>query len=95
MRRQRTAPSRMLVIISTTVAALVLLLASAVGATADVVVSTESYSVRSGDTIWDIAAERTPAGHDIRDTVAAIRAINRLTHSTIHPGQELEVPRDG
>jgi Tfp pilus assembly protein FimV len=83
-----------LVIISTIVVALVLLLASGVDATADVTANTESYVVRSGDTIWDIAAERTPDGFDVRDTVAAIQAMNRLSRATIHPGQTLEVPLD-
>ena len=93
MTRQATAPSRVLVIISTIVVALVLLLASTVGASGEVIVTTEDYTVRSGDTIWDIAVDRTPDGRDVRDTVAAIQAINRLPHSTIHPGQTLEVPR--
>ena len=87
-----TAPTRVLVIISTIVVALVLLLASSVGASGAVVETTEVYSVRSGDTLWDIAAERTPEGRDVRDTVAAIRSINRIGHSVIHPGQSLDVP---
>ena len=90
-RRQTTAPSRVLVIISTVVVALVLLLASSVAATGDAV-RTEAYSVHAGDTLWDIAAERTPSGGDVRDTVAAIRSINRLTGTLIRPGQAIEVP---
>ena len=95
MQRRATAPTRVLVIIFTIVVALVLLLASSVGASGAVIVTTEDYVVRSGDTLWDIASERTPDGRDVRDTVAAIRSINRLSQSVIHPGQVLEVPRSG
>ena len=95
MQRRVTAPTRLLVIIFTIVVALVLLLASSVGANGAVIVTTEDYTVRTGDTLWDIATERTPAGRDVRDTVAAIRSINRLDQSVIHPGQVLEVPRRG
>ncbi len=94
-RRHRTAPSRVLVIISTVVVALVLLLASGVGASGDVVVSTEEYTVSSGDTLWEIAAARTPTGHDVRDVVAAIRSVNRIDGALIQPGQVLEVPSPG
>ncbi len=94
-RRHKTTPSRVLVIISTVVVALVLLLASGVGASGDVAVATEDYIVRSGDTLWDIAAARTPEGHDVRDIVAAIRSVNRLEGAVIHPGQVLEVPSPG
>lgn len=92
---QKTAPTRVLVIISTIVVALVLLLASSVGASGNVVQTTEVYSVRAGDTLWDIAVERTPDGRDVRDTVAAIRSINQLTQSVIQPGQKLDVPAGG
>ena len=92
MPRRTTIPTRVVVIISTIVVALVLLLASSVGASGAVVVSTEEYLVRSGDTLWDIAVERTPEGRDVRDTVAAIRSINRLERSVIQPGQVLGVP---
>lgn len=92
-RRRRTAPSRVLVIISTVVVALVLLLASGVGASGDAAGSTtEAYVVRSGDTLWGIAAARTPEGRDVRDVLAAIRSVNGLDGALIHPGHILEVP---
>lgn len=95
MSRPTTASTRVLVIISTIVVALVLLLASSVGASGSVAVTTEDYRVRTGDTLWEIAADRTADGGDVRDTVAAIRSINRLDGSLIHPGQILEVPSSG
>ena len=93
MTRHMIAPSRALVIVSTIVVALVLLLASGVGATGDMDIhSTEQYTVRSGDTLWEIAEDHASRGRDVRDVVAAIRSINRLSESVIYPGQTLEVP---
>ena len=94
MLRQTTASSRALVIISTIVVALVLLLPSAFGATTgpSSAVPTEDYVVRSGDTLWDIAAERTDAGEDVRGTVTSIRRLNDLTSSMIMPGEIIMVP---
>mgnify|MGYP001814086949 CR=1 FL=1 len=94
MLRQTTASSRALVIISTIVVALVLLLPSAFGATTGPpsAVPTEDYVVRSGDTLWDIAAERTDVGEDVRGTITSIRRLNDLTSSMIMPGEIIMVP---
>ena len=90
MLRQTTASSRVLVIISTIVVALVLLLPSTGGAAQEA--ATEDYVVRSGDTLWEIAEERTVAGEDIRGTIAGIRRLNELDSSLIQPGDVLLVP---
>ncbi len=90
MLRQTTASSRVLVIISTIVVALVLLLPSAFGATPKG--STEDYVVRSGDTLWDIAEGRTTEGQDVRGTITSIRRLNDLESSMIQPGEVLVVP---
>ena len=50
------------------------------------------HLVVTGDTLWDIAAVYTPAGEDVRHTVADIRAANGLEDSVIYPGQVLLVP---
>jgi LysM repeat protein len=81
-----------LVIISTIVVALALLLAPSVLA-AGPEPETVDYTVRSGDTLWNIAAEVVVDG-DIRDVVAQIRHINDLDSSLIQPGQVLELPVD-
>ncbi len=86
-----TTPSRVLVVISIVIAALVLLLASAVhaaGAGSDTTV----HLVRSGDTLWAIAAELSPDGGDVREVVATIRTINGMDSSVIVPGQVIEIP---
>lgn len=100
--RYRSAPSRAIVIITTIVIALVLLLASSVGAsgepgstTGDIATASRTYIVRSGDTLWEIAAEVMPDGGDVRDVVGLIRTMNGLERSVIRPGQRLDVPASG
>ena len=90
MPRYLTAPSRFLVITSTFVGALVLLLASSVMA-AGPEPATVDYRVRSGDTLWTIAAE-VADDSDVRGIIAQIRDINDLDSSLIVPGQVLEIP---
>lgn len=90
MPRYLTAPSRVLVIISTFVVALVLLLASSVMA-AGPEPETVDYRVRSGDTLWTIAAEVAP-DDDTRGVISQIRHLNDLESSLIMPGQTLVVP---
>jgi len=97
MARHTVIPSRVLIVISTVVVALVLLLASSVMATPDPGDSSDSrstadYEVRAGDNLWNIAGEHTVKGHDVRNTIEAIKRLNHLDSSTIHPGQVLEIP---
>jgi LysM repeat protein len=90
MMRQATAQTRVLVIISTIVVIAALLLLStgeASGAPQAV-----SYTVDAGDTLWEIAADRTAHGEDVRRTVTEIKQLNGLTTSLIVPGQTLLVP---
>ena len=47
--------------------------------------ATTTYTVRDGDTLWEIARS-----HDT--TVDAITNTNALDAETIHPGQELRIP---
>lgn len=51
--------------------------------------------VRSGDTVWTIAG-RVAGERDVREVIAAIRALNGLDKNlTIVAGQELRVPIPG
>jgi len=85
--------ARALVIISTCVLALVLLLATTVSAGSGSASAVPAeYRVEAGDTLWEIAAERTSRGGDVRSTVASITDLNDLTSSLIRPGQLLLVP---
>ena len=90
MERRATTPSRVVVIISTIVAVLVLLLPST-GHADDVDVTVE-HRVRAGDTLWVIAADATEPGQDVRATVEAIKPLHDLDDSIIVPGQRLQVP---
>ncbi|MCP3973539.1 MAG: LysM peptidoglycan-binding domain-containing protein [bacterium] len=91
MPRHTIIPSRVLIVISTVVVALVLLLASSVQATPELL-ETSDYKVRAGDNLWEIADDVTPEGRDVRNTIEAIKRLNDLDSSVIHPGQLLEVP---
>lgn len=55
-------------------------------------VATESHRVVTGDTLWDLASERTGPGEDVRSTVSLIQQINELNGGLIVPGQVLELP---
>ncbi len=68
-----------------------LLLASAVGAQ-NQVVPTAQHVIAAGETLWTIAGSVTPAGGDVRVTVADIRRLNDLEGTTIYPGDVLIVP---
>ncbi|GMQ86469.1 MAG: hypothetical protein BMS9Abin07_2048 [Acidimicrobiia bacterium] len=91
---QRSASARALVIISTIVAVLVLLLATAVYAVGSSPVETVDYKVRSGDSLWSIADTVAGQGEDLRAVVATIRHLNDLPTAVIQPGEVLELPVD-
>ncbi|MBP2625636.1 MAG: yneA [Firmicutes bacterium] len=49
--------------------------------------------VKSGDTVWSIAAKYVTDRDDIRDLTQAIKQLNDLNNNTqIFPGQVLKVP---
>ena len=72
----------------------VLLFLSFAGARAAWGATPTAYStvtVRSGDTVWSIAAARYP-GADTREKVGEILAANDLHDALLRPGQHLRVP---
>ncbi len=90
---QRSTSARALVIISTTVAAFVLLLATAVHAmTSGDPVSTVDHRVHAGDTLWSIATDVTESGQDVRSTISMIEQLNGLDGALLQIGQTLSVP---
>ncbi|MGI9649387.1 MAG: LysM peptidoglycan-binding domain-containing protein [Acidimicrobiia bacterium] len=68
-----------------------LLLAQRVHA-GDTAAPTEPYRVVSGDTLWDLADERTEQGEDVRSTVRIIQRVNDLDGGLITPGQVILLP---
>jgi len=46
----------------------------------------------SGDTLWDLADERTEAGEDVRAVVRIIQRLNGLDGGYITPGQVIVLP---
>ena len=52
----------------------------------------ETYVVKQGDTLWEIAKDAAPKGEDIRRVVQIIKAQNALENSGINVGELLDVP---
>ena len=59
---------------------------------ADAVTAPASYTVHSGDTLWEIATEHYPPSEDPRVTIEAIRQQNDLKDYGLRPGMRLELP---
>jgi LysM repeat protein len=55
-------------------------------------VSYETVTVKSGDSLWKLAADRTPSGGDVQATIETIVAANHLASASIRPGQQLQLP---
>ena len=51
-----------------------------------------TVTVRSGDSLWNLADARTAPGGDIQATVDAIIAVNHLNGAAIAPGEHLQIP---
>ena len=90
------SPVRAAFLLTTVAVVVVLLLANAFAAEGSVAGDGQEgrveHVVVTGDTLWDIAAAYTPAGEEVRHTVADISAANGLEDSVIYPGQVLQVP---
>ena len=54
--------------------------------------SVDTYVVGEGETLWSIASQVTPQGHDVSDTVARIKSMNVLDSSVLSIGQQLMIP---
>ena len=52
---------------------------------------TETYTVKSGDTLWTISERYCPDGVDCREWINEVKELNDIDDSTIHPGQRITV----
>ena len=53
---------------------------------------TRVVQVMPGDTLYDLAAEATPADGDVADMVERIQRLNALDSGMLTAGQELRIP---
>jgi LysM repeat protein len=51
-----------------------------------------TVTVKSGDTLWQIAAARTSADGDVQSMIDEIVAVNHLGTAGLNPGQHLRIP---
>ena len=51
------------------------------------------HVVRSGDTLWAVAAAHTDPGEDVRVMVEAIKRATGIRASSLRPGQVLLIPQ--
>ncbi len=58
-------------------------------------VPTEVVTVSGGETLWELAAERTAPGGDVRDMMLRIERLNALESGALDAGQRLLVPAGG
>jgi LysM repeat protein len=55
-------------------------------------VAVARHVVTSGETLWAVAREISRPGDDLRDVVADIEDLNRLSSAQLQPGQVLWLP---
>lgn len=53
----------------------------------------KDYVVAQGDTLWEIAAEHTDEGEDVRVLIDSIKERSGITSSDLQVGQVLQIPR--
>ncbi len=57
--------------------------------------SLTTYTVASGDTLWELAAALTPEGEDVSETVADLVELNRMPDASLQAGEQILIPLAG
>lgn len=92
-RARRARTGRILALVLAVLAAAVVgpqAFASDAGSAAPVIADT--YTVAAGESLWAIASGLTPAGGDVRDTVAEIQQLNAMVGGDLRAGEQIYVP---
>lgn len=55
-------------------------------------VKVEDVTVKSGDTLWNIAKRYYNSNADLREIIYEIKKINNLSTSDLRPGQQIKIP---
>lgn len=63
--------------------------------TAAPAVPVDTYTVRAGETLWDIAVGLAGPGEDVRDVVADLIDLNGLPGAALRAGQQVLLPAEG
>lgn len=92
MQITRSQLSVQLSVLLATVCVVFLLIGGAAGAEEPPGPASE-YVVAQGDTLWEIAAEHTGEGEDVRVTINVIKERSGLTSSSLQVGQVLHIPQ--
>ncbi len=58
-------------------------------------VPVDTYTVRAGETLWNIALRLAGPGDDVRDVVDAVIALNDLPGAGLAAGQQILLPVEG
>lgn len=62
------------------------------GTTTPTSIQTESVQLKSGDTLWELAARHPIAGLDTARTAEYIATVNHLAGAPLHEGADILVP---
>lgn len=55
--------------------------------------SVQEVTVKSGDTLWDIASRSTGSNIDVREVVHTVKELNNISDSgALTPGTKLKIP---
>ncbi len=55
-------------------------------------VAFDTYTVAAGETLWSIAADLTPTGDDVNETIGEIQALNAKESSALQAGEQILIP---